>query len=101
MAARSGKQRARRFVRWITLPAILVLILAFVAAPRPTVAAPWLLYPILLTVGWLGDEYRVKTRQNAFHSLTASIHPPLMILFSPLEAICLSALSIALAQLRR
>ncbi len=85
----------------MVLPAVLVIGVALAVDPLPSTPEPWLLYPVLWIIGWLGDEYRVRTRQDAFHSLTAAIHPPLIFLLTPVEAICLSTLSLVCAQVRR
>src|SRR5690242_13995895 len=93
--------RVKRYI-WVSfLPAAAVIVAAMALDPRPSVEVPWLIYPLLVAIGWAGEEYRVRTRQNAHHTLTAAIHPPFILLLTPFEAIAVAAISCVCAQVRR
>lgn len=92
--------RVTRFIWLSTIPALLVIAIAFMVDHEPLVPLPWLAYPLLLMLAWVGEEYRVKTNQT-YYSLTAAIHLPLILLCTPLEALTLAVLGSVCSQLRR
>ncbi len=93
--------RVRRYIAASLVPALAVLAAAAVFDPRPSPAQPALVYLVLIAIGWIGEEYRVMTRRGAYHTLTAVVHLPLILLFTPLEAILLAVVSCACSQIRR
>src|ERR671936_585743 len=93
--------RLKQYI-WLSLfPAAGVIALAIAVDRSPSVPWPWLTYPLLLAVGWVGEEYQVPTRHRASHTLTAAIHLPFILLLTPLEAATLAALSCVCSQVRR
>jgi HD-GYP domain-containing protein (c-di-GMP phosphodiesterase class II) len=93
--------RVKHYI-WLSLIPAAAVIAVTVAVDRyPSVPLPWLTYPLLLAVGWVGEEYQVMTRHRANHTLTAAIHLPLILLLTPLEAATLAALSCVCSQSRR
>jgi HD-GYP domain-containing protein (c-di-GMP phosphodiesterase class II) len=93
--------RLKQYI-WLSLiPTTTVIALALAVDRSPSVPWPWLTYPLLLAVGWIGEEYQVPTRHRASHTLTAAIHLPFILLLTPLEAATLAALSCVCSQVRR
>ena len=93
--------RVNRYIALSVIPASAVVLIAAALDPHPSVTRPWLLYALLIIVAWAAEEYRVPTRHGASHTLTAAVHLPLILLFSPLEAMLLAALGTLASQLRR
>ena len=82
--------RLKQYI-WLSLiPAAGVIAFAIAVDRSPSVPWPWLTYPLLLAVGWVGEEYQVPTRHRASHTLTAAIHLPFILLLTPLEAATLA-----------
>ncbi len=60
----------------------------------------WLVYPLLIAIAWLSEEYRVELRVSAY-TLTAALHLPFILLLTPLEALTVSTAGVICAQVRR
>src|SRR5215471_6813469 len=93
--------RLKHYIWSSLIPASVVIAISIAVDRYPSVPLPWLTCPLLPAVGWVGEEYRVPTRHRAYHTLTAAIHLPLILLLTPLEAAALAALSSVCCQARR
>lgn len=92
--------RVTRYIWFSAIPALAITAVAVMVDHEPLVPLPWLVYPLLLILAWTGEEYRVKANQT-YHSLTAAVHLPLILLCTPLEALMLAAAGCICSQLRR
>ena len=93
--------RVKRYILISILPALAIIALAARLDPYPSANIPWLAYVLAVTICWAAEEYRVPTRHNASHTLTAAVHLPLLLMFTPLEALALASISSMCGELRR
>jgi len=94
-------RRVKRYIWLSVVPAVAVIALAAAVDHGPSVPRPWLVYPLMIVMAWVGEEYRVLTQRGASQTLTTAIHLLLILLFTPLEAVLLAALGCICAQRRR
>ena len=97
----SFPQRVKRYIWWSVVPAVAVIALAAAVDHGPSVPLPWLVYPLVIALAWVGEEYRVLTQRGASQTLTTAIHLLLILLLTPLEALILAAIGCTCSQLRR
>ena len=92
--------RVTRYIWLSTIPALAVIAIAVMVDHNPLIPAAWLVYPLVAMLVWIGEEYWVRARQS-YHTMSAAIHLPLILLCTPFEALTLAAAGCVCSQLRR
>ncbi len=93
--------RVKRYIQLSLIPVATVILVAAALDPHSSVNGAWPVYLLFFAIGMAGEEYRVMTRNSIRLTMTAAVHLPLILLFTPLEATLIAMTSCLCSQMRR